>query len=53
MNSITKFPGICIPSIIGIGITLVRNRIIKNEKGLKDHESEPKLQQRLNPIEHF
>ncbi len=44
MNSITRFSAICIPAIIGIGIAWVGKQIIKNEKGLKDHELELKLQ---------
>ena len=44
MKSITKFSAIGIPAIIGIGIAWVGNRIIKNEKGLKDRELELKLQ---------
>ena len=44
MNSITKFSTIGIPAIIGMGIAWVGNRIIKNEKGLKDRELELKLQ---------
>ena len=44
MNSITRFSVIGIPAIIGMGIAWVGNRIIKNEKGLKDRESELKLQ---------
>jgi hypothetical protein len=44
MNSIKKFSAIGIPAIIGMGIAWVGNRIIKNEKGLKDRELELKLQ---------
>ena len=44
MNSITKFSAIGIPTVIGIGIALVGNRIIKNEKKLKGRELELKLQ---------
>ena len=44
MNSITKFSAIGIPAIIGMGIALVGNQFIKNEKGLKDRELELKLQ---------
>ena len=43
MNSITRFSAIGIPAIIGMGIAWVGNRIIKNEKGLKDRELELKL----------
>jgi len=44
MNSITRFSVIGIPAIIGMGIAWVGNRIIKNDKGLKDRELELKLQ---------
>ncbi len=44
MNSITRFSAVGIPAIIGMGIVWVGNRIIKNEKGLKDRELELKLQ---------
>ena len=44
MNSITRFSAIGIPAIIGMGIAWVGNRIIKNEKGIKDRELELKLQ---------
>ena len=43
MNSITRFSAIGIPAIIGMGIAWVGNRIIKNEKVLKDRELELKL----------
>ena len=43
MNSITKFSAISIPVLIGMGVAWVGNRIIKNEKGLKDRELELKL----------
>ncbi len=44
MNSITRFSAIGIPAIVGIGIAWIANRIIKNEKDLKDRELELKLQ---------
>jgi len=44
MQSLTRFSVIGIPATIGIGIAWVGNRIIKNEKGLKDRELELKLQ---------
>ena len=44
MKSITRFSAIGIPSIFGVGIAWVVNRIIKNEKVLKDRELELKLQ---------
>ena len=44
MNSITRFSAIGIPAILGIGIAWIGNRIIKNEKELKDRELELMLQ---------
>ena len=44
MNSITRFSAIGIPAIIGMGIAWIGNRIIKNEKELKDRELELNLQ---------
>ena len=44
MQSLTRFSVIGIAATIGIGISWVGNRIIKNEKGLKDRELELKLQ---------
>ena len=44
MNNITRFSAIGIPAIVGVGIAWLSNRIIKNEKGLKDRELELKLQ---------
>ena len=44
MVNITKFSTIGISAIIGMGIAWVGNRIIKNEKELKDRELELKLQ---------
>ena len=43
MNSITRFSAIGLPAVIGVGIAWLGNRIIKNEKGLKDRELELKL----------
>ena len=43
MNSITKISAISIPAIIGMGLAWAGNRIIKNEKRLKDRELELKL----------
>ena len=43
MNSITRFSSIGLPAVIGVGIVWLGNRIIKNEKGLKDRELELKL----------
>ena len=44
MKNITRISAISLPAIIGISIAWVGNRIIKNEKGLKDRELELKLQ---------
>ena len=44
MNSITRITGIGIPTIIVLGIAWVGNRIIRNEKELKNREIELKLQ---------
>ena len=43
MNSITKLSAVSIPAIMCIGIAWIGNRILKNEKGLKERESELKL----------
>ena len=43
MNSITRFSAISLPAVIGVGIAWLGNRIIKNEKGLKERELELKL----------
>ena len=44
MNNITRLSAIGIPAIIGMGIAWIGNRIIMNEKELKDRELELKLQ---------
>ena len=44
MNSITRITSIGIPTLIGLGIAWVGNRIIRNEKELKNRELELKLQ---------
>ena len=44
MNGITRFSAFGIPVIISMGIAWVGNRIIKNERKLKDRELELKLQ---------
>ena len=44
MNSITRVTTIGIPAVIGIGLALVGNRIIKNETAIKIRELELKLQ---------
>ena len=44
MNSITRITTFGIPAIIGIGLAWVGNRIIRNEKELKNREQELKIQ---------
>ena len=44
MKNITRLSAIGIPAMIGIAVSWVGIRIIKNEKGLKDRELELKLQ---------
>ena len=53
MNSITKVTTFGIPAIIGIGLAWVGNRIIRNEKALKDRELELKLQLDKKSIKTF
>ena len=50
MNSITRVTSIGIPAIIGIGLAWVGNRIIRNEKELKNRELELKMQLDSNSI---
>tara|TARA_B100000700_G_scaffold284902_1_gene338545 strand:- start:444 stop:608 length:165 start_codon:yes stop_codon:yes gene_type:complete len=44
MNSITKVTSIGIPAVIGFGLAWIGNRIIRNEKELKNRELELKIQ---------
>ena len=44
LNGITKFSAIGIPTFIGFGIAWVSNKLIKNEKRLKEREIELKFQ---------
>ena len=53
MNSITKFTTIGIPAIIGLGLAWVGNRIIRNEKELRNRELELKLQLETKSIKNF
>ena len=53
MNSITKFTTIGIPAIIGLGLAWVGNRIIRNEKELRNRELELKLQLDTKSIKNF
>ncbi len=53
MNSITKITAFGTPAIIGIGLAWVGNRIIRNEKELKNRELELKLQLETEPLKTF
>ena len=53
MKSITKIKTIGIPAFIGIGIAWVGNRILKNEKELKNRELELKVQLSAKPSKSF
>ena len=53
MNSITKITTIGIPAIIGIGVAWVGNRILRNEKELKNRELELKVQLSAKPSQSF
>ena len=44
MNSFTRFSTIGMPALIGLGIAWIGNRVMKNEKELKNRELELKLQ---------
>ena len=53
MNSLTRVTTIGIPALIGIGIAWIGNRIIKNEKELKNRELELKLQLKSKSMKTF
>ena len=53
MNSITRVTKFGIPALIGLGLAWVGNRIIKNERYLKDRELELKLQLDTKAIKRF
>ena len=53
MNSITRFTTIGIPAVIGLGLAWVGNRIIRNEKKLKNRELELKLELDKQSIKTF
>jgi len=53
MNSITKITTIGIPAIIGLGLAWVGNRIIRNEKELRNRELELQLQLDTKSIKNF
>ena len=44
MNNITRVTTFGVPAIIALGFAWLGNRIIRNEKELKDRELELKLQ---------
>ena len=50
MNNITRITTIGIPAILGMGIAWVSNRIIRNEKELKNREIELKLQLKTKSV---
>ena len=53
MNSIKRFSRIGIPAVIGIGLAWIGNRIIRNEKELKNRELELKHQLNTRSIKSF
>ena len=53
MNSLTRFSSIGIPALIGLGIAWVGNRIIGNEKELKNREIELQVQLEAKSIKSF
>ena len=53
MNSLARITTIGIPAFIGIGIAWIGNRLITNEKELKNRELELKLQLETKSIKTF
>ena len=53
MYNITKVSTIGIPAVLGLGIAFFVNRIIRNEKDLKNRELELQLQLNTKSIKHF
>ena len=53
MNNITRVTTFGIPAIIGLGFAWIGNRIVRNEKKLKNRELELKLQLDTKSIKTF
>jgi len=53
MYNITKVSTIGIPAVLGLGIAFFVNRIIRNEKDLKNRELELQLQLQQKSIKSF
>ena len=53
MNSITRVTIIGIPAVFGLGLAWVGNRIIRNERELRNRELELKLQLETKSINRF
>ncbi len=53
MNRITRITTIGIPAIIGVGIAWASNRLIKNEKELKNRELELQFQLKRKSFKSF
>ena len=53
MNGITRFTTIGIPAAIGLGLAWVGNRILRNEKELRNRELELRLQLDTKSIKKF
>ena len=53
MNNITRITTFGIPAIIGLGFAWVGNRIMRNEKELKNRELELRIQLEKKSIKIF
>ena len=53
MHSITRVTTIALPAIMGLGIGWLGNRIIRNEKKIKNRELELKLQLETKPFKNL